>query len=61
MKGPDDMPAPGRDGHRHPCGHGCFCFLVKDADCETCRRKKANQRMREDYEDRLDASRTVGI
>ena len=61
MKGPDEMPAPARDAHRHECGDWCFCFIPRDADCETCGRRKANQRMREDYEDRREQSRMVGI
>ena len=37
---------PAREGHAHACGHGCFCYLVKDADCERCRRQKAREARR---------------
>jgi hypothetical protein len=52
MKGPDDMPAPARDGHQHPCTHWCFCFLPGDADCQKCRHAKSSARLREEHRQR---------
>jgi hypothetical protein len=62
VKGPDDMPAPARAAHQHSgCAHWCFCFVAEREDCESCRRKAANQRMLEDYESRLAENQSVGV
>jgi hypothetical protein len=52
MKGPDDMPAPAREAHKHACGDWCFCWIPDDPDCQKCRHAKASARMREEHRQR---------
>jgi hypothetical protein len=57
----DRQPAPARDAHQHTCGDWCFCWIPADESCESCRRKKASKRMREDYESRRAENQSVGV